>query len=280
MLASSRIGKCSAHLNLSGREVFIAVRAYLDGSGKSHEKRLTLAAFAAPDHTWQQMEAAWFAVLGAHPLKPQYIHMKELCPLKGEFDREKGWTQELSFGLLNQMLIFLQRFDKHDLQMYYCTIDLEARRKLMAEGYTIPKAVEICNQYCAETVLKRHLQKAWQQDPAAREAEEMVFVFDNGEEFYHPFCKKWEREIKRFKKEGGFNAWNVITDVHTTTRMKQLPGLQAADVLAWAVNREHTVEDGTAGKMHAHIMRQIISQYYIALDEDKLREKYGRVKLR
>jgi len=63
-------------------------------------------------------------------------------------------------------------------------------------------------------------------------------------------------------------------------RMKQLPGLQAADVLAWAVNQEHTVEEGTAGKMHAHIMRQIISQFYIDFDEAKLRERYGRVKLR
>jgi hypothetical protein len=226
------------------------------------------------------MESGWSAVLDEHPLKPQYIHMKELCSLNGEFSRDKGWTQQDSFGVLNKMLVFLQNFDKQEFQMYYCTIDLEARRKLIAEGYTIPSAVDICNQYCAETVLKAHMKKTLDRNPSAQEAEEMVFVFDNGEDFFHPFYKKWERELKRFRKEKGWNPWNVITDVHTTTRMKKLPGLQAADVLAWAVNREHTVEEGTAGKMHAHVMRQIISQYYIDFDEAMLRQKYGRVKLK
>ncbi|HZL26303.1 MAG TPA: DUF3800 domain-containing protein [Acidobacteriaceae bacterium] len=258
----------------------MAIRAYLDGSGKPHEKRLTLAAFAAQDGIWAQMENDWRAVLNAHPLRPQYIHMKELCPLKGEFSRDKGWTQEASFGLLNQMLMFLQVFDKQEFQMYYCTIDLEARRKLIVEGYTIPSAVDICNQYCSEVVLKAHMKMTLDRNPDAREAEEMVFVFDNGEDFFHPFCKKWEREVKRFRKDKGWNPWNIITDVHTTTRMKDLPGLQAVDVLAWCVNREHTVEEGTAGKMHAHILRQIVSQYYIVFDEDMLRQKYGRVKLR
>jgi hypothetical protein len=277
--AKSAIGCCGASPNITPNGVFIAVRAYLDGSGKSHEKRLTLAAFAAQDGIWAEMERQWREVLDEHPLKPRYVHMKELCALRGEYDRSKGWTQQESFGIVNKMLLFLQHY-KQDLQMYYCTIDLEAHRKLVAEGYAIPRAVDICNQYCAETIIKAHIQKTYRRNPAAEEAEEMVFVFDNGEDFYHPFHKKWESEVKRFGKEKGFNIWNVITDVHTTTRMKQLPGLQAADVLAWAVNREHTVEVGTAGKMHAHLMRQIIPQYYVAFDEDSLRDRFGRVKLK
>ncbi len=254
MLAKSKMGGCGASANVDPAGVFIAVRAYLDGSGKKHEKRLTLAAFAAQDGLWAQLEEDWRQVLDRHPLKPRYIHMKELCPLRGEFDKAKGWTQEQAFGLVNSMLMFLQVFDKQEFQMYYCTIDLVARRKLLAEGYSIPGAVEICNEYCAETVMKAHIRKTWEKDRLAKGAEEMVFVFDTGEDFYGHFMQKWKREQKRFRREGGFNAWNVITDVHTTTRMKELPGLQAADVLAWAVNREHTAEDGAAGKMHAHIM--------------------------
>lgn len=226
------------------------------------------------------MENEWRAVLNEHPLKPRYIHMKELCSLRGEFDRDKGWTQEASFGLLNQMLMFLQVLDKQGFQMYYCTIDLEARRKLIAEGYTIPSGVDICNQYCSETVIKAHLKKTLDINPGAREAEELIFVFDNGEEFFHPFYKKWEREVKRFRKEKGWNPWGVISAVRTTSQMKHVPGLQAADVLAWCVNREHIAEEGMAGKMHAHIMRQIISLYYIDFDEDMLRHRYGRVKLK
>jgi len=143
--------------------------------------------------------------------------MNELCSLNDGFARDQGWTQQEPFGLLNKMLMFLQDFDKREFQMYYCTIDLDACRKLVAEGYTIPSAVDICNQFCAETVMKAHLQKAFDRDPTAQYAEEMVFIFDNGEDFFHPFHKKWERELKRFKKEKGWNPWNVITDVHTTT---------------------------------------------------------------
>jgi hypothetical protein len=90
----------------------MAVQVYLDGSGKLHEGRLTLAAFAAPDEIWARIENDWRAVLDAHPLTPRYIHMKELCPLKGEFSADKGWTQEASFSLLNQMLLLFQLLDK------------------------------------------------------------------------------------------------------------------------------------------------------------------------
>ena len=205
--------------------------------------------------------------------------MKELAHLRGDFTADNGWTLDAAYGLVNQMLLFLQTY-KGQLQMYYCTIDLDARRKLIAEGYTIPHPVEMCNEYCAETVIKSHIQKTYRQNPKAEEADEMVFVFDQGEDFYGPFQQKWKREKRRFYGKGGFSIWNVITDVTATTRMKQLPGLQAADMLAWAVNREHTVDEGAPGRMHAYIMRQIISQYYVSFDEAKLRERYVRVKLR
>lgn len=259
----------------------IAIQAYLDSSGKAHENRLTLAAFAASDYVWADIESQWMEVLGKHPLKPGYIHMRELCSLRGEFSRDKGWTQEEAFGLVNQMLIFLQHFKHERLQMYYCTIDLEARRRLVRdEGYKIPLPIDLCNEFCSETVLKAHLKKAWDSNPTTHVAEEMSFVFDNGEGFFGPFHKKWLGEVKRFRREGGFNPWNVITNVTTSTDMKRLPGLQAADLLAWAVNREHTVPEGTAGKYHAHFMRQVISQYYINFDELKLREKYGQILFR
>jgi hypothetical protein len=258
----------------------MAVTAFFDSSGKPHDKeaRLTLAAFAASDIVWADLERQWNEVLHKHPLKPRYIHMKELCPLRDEFSVDRGWTREEAFGLVNQMLLFLQHYKKESLQMYYCTIDLEARRRLVKdEGFKIPLPVDLCNEFCSETVLKAHFKKAWDKDPDTQTAEEMAFVFDAGEKFYGPFRKKWEAEVKKFRRDGGFNPWNVITSVTTTTNMKKLPGLQAADILAWAVNREHTVQEGSPGKYHAHFLRQVVSQYYIDFDEMKLRQKYGRI---
>jgi hypothetical protein len=266
-----------ANVGTSGREVLIVVRAYLDSSGKPHERRVTLAAFCACDEAWNMMEYAWRDVLLGHPLKPNYIHMKELCHLQKEFSKQKGWTLSEAFGLVNKMLMFLQMFPKKDFNMFYCSIDLEARRKLIKEGYKIPDPVSLCNGFCSEIIIRHYLREAVEKDSEARyeNLDGLNFYFDQGEEYFGPFQKKWLEMTKRARRDEIPNPWVSVVQV-TTANMRRVPGLQMADVLAWAVNRGHMAEEGKPGKHHAHIMKQILAGYRVEMDEAEMRKRYPK----
>jgi len=56
--------------------------------------------------------------------------------------------------------------------------------------------------------------------------------------------------------------------------MKKVPGVQAADILAWAVNREQTKAAGKKGAMMRHIMSQVIPASSVTWDEAKIRKHF------
>ena len=72
----------------------IALRAYLDSSGKLENDWLTLAAIAANDEMWAEFETAWGKILDDHTPRGQYIHMKEIYRLEKAFATQLGWTHE------------------------------------------------------------------------------------------------------------------------------------------------------------------------------------------
>ena len=81
----------------------IALRAYLDSSGKLEDNWMTLAAIAAPDEIWAELEAAWDKILQGHTPKGSYIHMKEVIRLEKAFNSNLGWTHDNAFGLVNKV---------------------------------------------------------------------------------------------------------------------------------------------------------------------------------
>jgi hypothetical protein len=68
--------------------------------------------------------------------------------------------------------------------------------------------------------------------------------------------------------------WSLIKTV-TNADMREKPGLQAADLLAWATNRHHA-KVGQRFKFLREIMQGVISWYQIFFDEVELRKRYGQ----
>jgi hypothetical protein len=81
------------------------MKGYFDGSGSRQSDYLVLSGAVATDGAWGDFEERWQSILDKHPLKPKYLHMKELSALQGEFSQGKGWTTELGNQLVTSFLM-------------------------------------------------------------------------------------------------------------------------------------------------------------------------------
>ncbi|HWZ46338.1 MAG TPA: DUF3800 domain-containing protein [Candidatus Saccharimonadales bacterium] len=269
--ANSLIGKCSGRVNLGKEDILIALRAHLDSSGKLENDYMTLAAVAASDQIWQKFEADWDKILSNHTPKATYVHMRELAHQHGGFDRKLGWNDENAFGLSNQCLIYMNSLDKKRFKVFYCAIDLKAWRKLQAKNYPLPDPIEMCNWYCSEIILAWYLGSYPEKPNMFRDS--IRYFFDQNEYFKGPFEDKWNKEKDRAEKTREWNIWQTIKGV-SAVDMKDVPGVQAADIVAWAVNRENTVQYGKKAKYMAHIIRKGLPSSSVTWDEAKIRRYF------
>jgi uncharacterized protein DUF3800 len=228
---------------------------------------MTLAAFAGSDAIWAEFDGVWQGILAGYTPPAPYIHMREIINLEKGFSSNLGWTHEIAFHLITQCLQYLQHIDKSRFVMFYCAIDLDARRRLIAETYQIPDPIELCNRFCSETVLGWYLI----QYPGLIDAAD--FFFDADEAFKEPFERKWNGELRKAKESGEPSRWSVVRHI-SSVNMRKVPGIQAADMLAWAVNKEHKKYSGP-GTYMAHIMRQVIPARSIVWDEARMRKEFA-----
>ena len=85
-----------------------------------------------------------------------------------------------------------------------------------------------------------------------------------------------DRHPEQAKAEQKWSIWNLIEQV-SEVDLKKVPGVQAADILAWVVNREQTAAAGKKGKMMRHVMQQVIPASYVVWDEAKFRKHFKPV---
>ena len=226
---------------------------------------------AATDDMWGKLETAWCKILNDHTPGATYIHMREICHQTKGFDRKFGWNDDNAFGLSNKCLVYLSQLDKKRFSMFYCAIDLKAYRQLREETYQLPEPVDLCNRFCSETILGWYLNHY--PDVIDPENDTIKYFFDTGEYFKVPFENKWNGEKALAEKTGSWSIWKRIKEV-ACVDMKDVPGVQAADLIAWAVNREKTGKHGAKGEYMAHIMRQVIPAWSIVWDEERLRKQF------
>lgn len=273
-IAASQIGKLSCRLRLGEGDTLIALYAHLDGSGNLSNSYLTLAAFAADDETWKIFESDWKNILASHTPPASYTHMWELVHKEGEFKQERGWTFENTWDLVGKCLMFMSHLDKERFRMFHCTVDLKAWRKLKAETYDLPYPIDLCNQYCSEVILNWYIVKY---PEIINPVRSLQYFFDQNERFKGRFESRWNKETKRSRKNRKWCFWDAILSVGTVD-MRGFPGLQAADMLAWSVNREMISREGgtddLVGSKVAWMMKQIIPFYSKTFDEATMRSEF------
>jgi hypothetical protein len=275
--AKSRIGRYSPRVNLLAGETFIAVRAYLDSSGKRGDRFVTLAAFAATDDTWGEFEQGWDKVLKGGFRPAPWMHMVEAVHLKPgfPFSRAKGWDRDKVWELVLSLAKYMAEFRQGALTMHTCEIHMDAWRKLTARGYTLHSEVEICNCYVCEFIVA---QFAKQQHPALPapilpKSKLLNFVFDRNEPFFPAFSRLRNAHMELCNRLGVLNSpWGFVDGI-TEGYAQTTPGLQAADMLAWGINRENIASEGKQGKYLAHILRQLVFNTQKTVDESFLRQR-------
>jgi hypothetical protein len=267
----SIIGGYSALVNLGQGDRLIALRAYLDGSGKLESDFITLAAVSANDDIWSKFEVEWDKILGGHTPKAKYTHMREILRSIEGFNKSLGWDLENGFGLVNKCLIYMSSLDKKRFCVFYCTVDLKAWRKLRAETYQLPEPIDMCNTFCTEAVGAWYLRHY--PDLLDPNADKLRYFFDRNEYFYQPFYDKWKREKDLVEQTGVWTVWATIDQV-SPVEMKTTPGIQAADIVAWGARREPFVQEGQAGRYLGQIIRSVMPSYSIFWDEAKMREQF------
>ena len=249
----------------------LSLRAYFDSSGKPNDNYMTLAAFAASEEMWTEFELEWQRILNGHTPKASYVHMRELAHQQRAFSAELGWNEENAFGLSNKCLMYMSQLDKKRFRMFYCSVDLQAWRKLKSETYQLPTPTELCNTFCSEFILMWYMHQH-PTDVIDPRTDSVRYFFDNGEAFKSAFEKKWKDETRKAGRSKTWSLWRLVKEV-SGVDMRKVPGVQAADILAWAVNRDATI-DGGKGKFLRHIMHQVIPASYVVWDEANFRKHY------
>lgn len=257
----------------------MSMRVHLDGSGKKANGFMALAAFAGNDDIWKKFDDDWAEILSSHVPKAKYVHMNEIARQIKGFDWKDGWTLQNSFALVNKCLMYMSHLDKAKFGMFYCGIDLDAWRKLKPEFPDLIDPIAICNRYCSEIPLTLHLLKYENElkDHDTIDVEPVHYFFDREEEFKRSFEDKWNEEKNRTEALGVKGWWDCVDEV-AAVEMKKVPGVQAADILAWAVNKENTANGNLPGISLSYIMKQIIPSHYVVWDEARMREKIHLLK--
>jgi hypothetical protein len=211
--------------------LFVVLKSYFDKSGQEDSKWMTLGAVAAGDDVWSEIEQDWTGILTRHEPPATYMHLAEAVPLRGEFAKAKGWDDDKVFGLITNCLDILSGALKTKYCHFSVTVDMGAYRKLLDEGYQMDSPAQLCIDTCVMGIFDWYLHKYKGVDLEAH------YYFDTNEPFEPILKAKWERELQASEKEGVYSFWSHITHIGPAL-MRKTPGIQVADMLAWATNRD------------------------------------------
>lgn len=259
----------------------MGIRAFLDKSGQKERRYVTLAAFAGPDETWAEFEAGWNVVLTQAFRPVPYFHVVEAlsCRYRSPFSYTQGWTRKHALDLLVKLIQYIGQFNRGRLTMHSCVIDMDAWRELSDAGCSVPSEIDLCNKYVSEFIVGCFAHKLISENHgmpiiSLRSEQLLTFVFDRNEQFREPFGRFVNEEREKANGAAVSSIWQLVDGIGEDD-MKRTPGLQAADIFAWGINRENTVAEGEDMRYLAHILRQIVVVFYKEYSRDALLAEFG-----
>jgi hypothetical protein len=230
-LSKNSLGKFAPTVRITDGSLFVVLKSYFDKSGQEDSSHLTLAAVAACDSVCLELEDDWNGFLAEHNPPAAYMHLVEAVPLRGEFSKSRGWDDDKVFGVINSLLSLLTGVVKTRYCHFSCTVDMAAYRKLAAEGYQMDAPADLCVTSCVMGIVDWYLHQYQGLDFEA------YYYFDTGEPFEPILKAEWERELEASQKTGAYSVWSHIKHIGSA-QMRTTAGLQVADMLAWATNRD------------------------------------------
>ena len=265
-MPKSILGKMSPTAYISERSLFVVIKAYLDKSGQEDQELFTLGAVAASDDVWAEIDTDWDTILKTNKPPASYMHMVEAIPLRGEFNPARGWNDEHVFGLVDLLLSYLsvgQPKDRYRYCHFSCSLKMNDYRKLLAETYQLDSPADIIASACVRQI------STWYFEHYQGLDYEGHYYFDQGEPFEEIIKAKWNRA--RLDHNPKYQ-WGHITRIGSAV-MRKTPGLQIADMIAWATNRH---EVGIPQRYDKFVigLRHLLPSFWVLIDERQLRSYY------
>ena len=188
----------------------------LDAGGDDATDFITVAGFASTERDWEEFSQQWKARLNQDGI--EFFHAVDAAGFRGPFKhwRERPDREQLRRALFGDLMDIIKRHAYHKVactivNKEYQSTNTELREQFADTAYCV--AARTCEKYCRHWVMTE-----WKSCPNT----EFAFIFEAGDQGQ----SKLE---ERLKKESGHIPANF--------RPKAYAPLQAADWLAWELNR-------------------------------------------
>jgi len=258
------LGKYSPSASIGEKDLFVVLKSYFDKSGQEDQGLITIGAVAASDAVWAELEADWNLILQKNSPPANYMHMNEALLLKREFTAVKGWNDDIVFGLVNLLLSYLSQTPLKDKYCQFsCSLNMSDYNKLRAETYQLDSPADLVASACVRKMTEWYLTEYKGLDFEAH------YYFDQNEPFEEIIKAKWNRA--RAEQDPKYQ-WAHISHIGSAV-MRKTPGLQIADMMAWATNR-HEVKIPQRYDTFVIGMRHLIPSMWVTVGEQQLRNNF------
>jgi len=206
--------------------------AYYDGSGLHADfPVLTLAGMVASQSVWTHFGPRWNEVLARYGI--DRFRMSDAQALKGTFSRKKGWTEELVRDIVKDLWNVIGQFracerfqSGTNLFASSCSVVREGYDRAKKENQRLRSLEAICLNFCFN-VMPRDID-------SDKHHPEISLVFDASEQFLKTIYSNWTKY--RGRSEAG---WPTQIKQIEQGNSSCIAPLQAADLLAWTMNKHH-----------------------------------------
>ena len=234
------------------------MKGYFDGGNDSKNKRITVATVCGTSEQWRGFASAWKLILDAH--NAPFIHTTDAVSLKGEFDKEKGWSRASVDALISDCVaVIAQYIDR--LFIVTLSVDFDDYRRARETLPSLPNSVsEICATESAGFCFK------WGRSIGANKYH---LYFDQGEPFFgHIYDRKNHPKAKR-----AIPSLKEVIHLGEAD-MRFTPALQMADLFVWCINHNDKVSREWYGRLNRLTWRSLCLRY-----ENLLNPKKGALEL-
>lgn len=257
----------SAWADVKDEDGFAVMTCYFDGGNESDRKQyktLTLSVVAGVKAQWLNFETRWGRMLAKHGAP--YIHTTDLLAneqVRPEpFTLARGWTDKKIHALMADAAEVIDECR--------ATLKIQGRLQgLMPLSVTIVlddfwRVLQKCPQlrtpelHCTLVCIRLCLY--WCEHSNVRR---LQFIFDRGEPFRGHAVDQWSS--KKVRKEEPI--WNDVKGI-TEADHRDVPGLQAADMIAWCLGSRHTI--GVKFEWQARILAALDPEEAVLLDYKRL----------
>ena len=201
------------------------INCFLDDSGKESnpsEPAVVLAGYMGDDKSWMMLTDRWLHLLIKYGIS--WVHMRELIPLKGEYDN-RGWTPKVRDAILSE---FVYAIRESDLAGFGVAVDAAAWKAIPKEIRTADGGDGNAHDFCFARILRKLKDRI----KLVRPRDFISVRFDCDQEFsptrFRRFLSLKERDedLRWYLGEITFSDPKIYVP------------LQAADLLAWETRKQ------------------------------------------